>query len=416
MTLRRMASWTVAPCMALVCACARPAPGIFSEPALLPSPAGAASGEPSLAVSPDGAVYLSWFEERGDGHALRVARLQDDAWGEAGTIAEGDSFFVNWADFPTVLALGDGRLAAHYPWMNGEGTFAYDVVIRFSEDDGASWGPPIRPHTDGTATEHGFVSMLPAEDGLRAVWLDGRKGAGLSAAQGDDHGHGGEMTLRSARVAPDGKLSEEVLLDDRVCECCQTSAVTTEQGVLVSYRDRSSDEVRDIHTVRLEASGWSEPHPLHVDGWRIPGCPVNGAALDAGGDVVVAAWYTAVADSPIVRSMFSADAGRTFGPPVHVDDGLPLGRLDTVLLEDGSAVVSWLETVEDGAAVRLRHVAPEKRGEALTLDHVSASRASGVPRLARSGDSLIAAWTQVGAAVEGGRPPTNIRVARIRLR
>jgi hypothetical protein len=400
--------------------CGRPSERTLAAPEPLESPAGPGSGEPHLAVTPEGTVYLSWFERFGAGHALRIARLEGDAWTEPMTVAEGDSFFVNWADFPTVVGLGGGRLAAHYAWMNGEGTYAYDVVMRFSEDGGFSWGPAIRPHTDGTATEHGFVSLLPAEGGARAVWLDGRNAAGAGAGHGDDaHGHGGgpDMTLRSAVVHPDGRLSDESLVDPRVCDCCATDAVATPSGVLVAYRDRSDDELRDVSLARLASDGtWGEPMPLHLDGWRIAGCPVNGPALDARDGRLLAAWYTAPDDSAVVRAAFASDTDPGFGAPVRVDDGNPIGRVDAVLIGDGAAAISWLEQVGDSAEVRIRRVAPAGSGPAITVDVVSASRASGVPRMVRSGDRLILAWTASVAAGDPPAPTTGIRLARIDLR
>ena len=48
--------------------------------------------------------------------------------------ASGDDWFVNWADFPSVIALPDGSLAAHWPagmnsWMNANAGAAVMVSI-----------------------------------------------------------------------------------------------------------------------------------------------------------------------------------------------------------------------------------------------------------------------------------------------
>jgi hypothetical protein len=46
------------------------------------------------------------------------------------------------------------------------------------------------------------------------------------------------------------KLTDDLLLDDMTCTCCQTSAAVTGDGtVLLAYRDRTVDEVRDISVV-----------------------------------------------------------------------------------------------------------------------------------------------------------------------
>ena len=45
----------------------------------------------------------------------------------------------------------------------------------------------------------------------------------------------------------------------------------------------TSSGFRDINVTRLEQGKWTPERPLHVDGWQIDACPVNGPALAAGG-------------------------------------------------------------------------------------------------------------------------------------
>jgi hypothetical protein len=368
------------------------------------------SGEPNLSTGPDGGIYLSWIEPHGDGqHAVRFARWEDAGWSEPRTIAVGSNFFVNWADFPSVVALPDGRLAAHWLVRSGPGTYAYDVHIAQSADGGRNWSTGLVPHRDGTQTEHGFASLFPAGDGrLSAVWLDGRNFADAAGEEG--HGSGAEMTLRYTTISADGVLDGETVLDERICDCCQTSVALTSQGPLVAYRDRSPDEIRDISVVRRISGQWTAPQAVHRDGWHIPGCPVNGPAAAARGERVVVAWFTAADENPRVHLAISADAGATFGAPVRVDDGDPIGRVDVVMLDNGDALVSWLERVGEGAEIRLRRVsAAGEARESWLIGGTSAARASGFPRMARSGDTLVFAWTEPGE-------PSQVRTAIARLR
>jgi hypothetical protein len=368
-------------------------------PRPMASPAGATSGEPNLAVGRDGRVLLSWTESAADGgHVLRFAELADDAWSEPRTIAKGDDWFVNWADFPSLVELPDGVLAAHWLQRRPGGRYAYDVVIARSFDGGASWTEPLRPHDDDTPTEHGFVSLFPHQGALGAVWLDGRNFAGVDTTAGGSHGGRADMTLRFASIHADGSVRDDAVLDARTCECCQTSAAVTAEGPIVAYRDRSPDEIRDIMLVRWTGRGWSEPAAAHHDGWQLPGCPVNGPMLAAEGSRVALAWFTAPDERPQVRVAFSDDGGRSFGEPVIADDGDPLGRVATVMLEDGSAIVSWLERTEPAAEIRVRRVAADGRRSAATLVAVTGhERASGFPRMVRSGSRLVFAWTEPGS-------------------
>lgn len=376
----------------------------------LEPPVAEGSGESNLAVGPDGEVYLSWLEPAEDGsvHRLRFAVLDEgDASGagaaeaEAGwswsgprTIDEADDYFVNWADFPSILALSDGTLAAHWLQRNGSGTYAYGVRVAVSEDGGDTWSEPVVPHDDGTETEHGFVSLFPdPAGGLGMAWLDGRDFARRSE-DGADGGGDSEMSLRYARLADDRTVDARSLVDGRVCDCCQTTLATTAEGPLLVYRDRSADEVRDIYASRLGPDGWSEPVPVHDDGWVIPACPVNGPSADARGSLATVAWFTGAQETPRVRVAFSSDAGASFGEPVRVDDGRPEGRVDVVMPPDGPAVVSWVEVREDGADLTLRRVTSSgEMGPPVVAARTSAARSSGFPRMALTGDRLVLTWT-----------------------
>lgn len=363
------------------------------------------SGEPNLTVGPDGRAYLSWVEPAADSaHALRFAVLEAGGWSAPRTIAQGKDWFVNWADFPSLVVLPGGRMAAHWLQRSGKNKYAYDVRVAVSSDNGATWTPGTVPHTDGTQTEHGFVSMWPAGDSVALVWLDGRK----FKPSADEHAAGNEMTLRYTTIGADGRAAPDRELDGRVCDCCQTGMAMTGRGPLVVYRDRSPAEVRDIYVTRMVNGAWTPGRPVHADGWVMPACPVNGPQADADGDRVAVAWYTGADSTAQVKVAFSSDAGATFGAPARVDGGNPEGRVDVVLLKEG-ALVSWMErTGEKDAQVRVRWVGPDGRmGEPRTVAGSSAARSSGFPRMVPAGESLVFAWTAPGeqSAVRAARLP-----------
>lgn len=364
------------------------------------SPAGPDSREPELTATADGRVILSWVEKVGEKrHALRFAsRDAAGGWSEARTVAEGDNWFVNWADFPSVIATGDGGLAAHWLVKSGPGTYAYNVNIARSKDGGKTWGRPLVPHTDRTQTEHGFVSLLALADGrLGAVWVDGRATKDVKEGHDENVPLPVSMALRYAAIDADGRLSDEAVLDERICECCQTSAALTSEGPIAAYRDRSNEEVRDIYFVRRQNDKWSEPRPVHADGWQINGCPVNGPSVAADGRRVAVAWFTEAGDAPRVKVAFSEDAGANFGGPVEVDDGDAMGRVDVALLADGSALVCWMWGSAEGGAHKVRRVSRDGAlGPVTVIASSDVSRSSGFPRMTRLGDAAYFAWTQFG--------------------
>lgn len=363
------------------------------------SPTDGDSREPELNATHDGRIILSWVEKVGaKRYALRASIMNGNGWGEVRTVAHGENWFVNWADFPSVVALTDGSLAAHWLVKSGPGTYAYNVNIARSKDGGKTWSKPMVPHLDNTQTEHGFVSLIPLADGrLGAVWLDGRNMKNVKN-EGDHHTPSAEsMTLRYAAIDADSKLSDEAQLDERVCECCQTSAALTSEGVIAVYRDRSQTEVRDIYFVKQVNGGWGSPKPVHTDNWEINGCPVNGPSVNADGRRVVVGWFTGAGDTPHVKVAFSNDAGATFSSPIQVDDGEATGRVDALLLPDGSALVCWLSGNVEGGAIKVRRVrADGTLGSAAVIAKTDISRSSGFPRMARLGNEVHFAWTEFG--------------------
>ncbi len=368
----------------------------------LTSPAPSGSNTPHLALDAKGQVLLSWTQRRPDSTvAIQMSTWNGTAWDSVRTIADNRQFFVNWADFPAITALANGDLAAHWLEREGDKKYAYGVRVVRSTDGGRTWGAPMTPHTDGLLAEHGFVSLWPeGESDIGLVWLDGRKSAMPDSAR--------EMTIRAASVSRTGALSREALIDARSCDCCQTGTTATRSGRILVYRDRSAEEIRDIAIVRQTATGWTPSQKVHNDEWHYPGCPVNGPQAAAVGDTVVVAWFTGARDTAKVNIARSVDGGATFGPPLRVDDGDPIGRVDVILDDDANPVVVWLEQrTPTEAEVLARRIVGNSLGETRVLSRTSGARQSGFPRLVRHGNDVVAAWTSVN--------PLQVHLARFSL-
>lgn len=374
---------------------------VFSTISNFDPPVGTDAAEPSLFALNDERILMSWTEPTADGYAVKVSTGSVEGWSEPRTVVDSGALFVNWADFPSVAAFGDGTLAAHWLKETGSG-YDYDLKISLSQDGGETWLETLTPHRDGVSAQHGFATLLPiADDKMLAVWLDGRAN-GVEQARD-------QMQLRGTVIASDGTLADDMLMDMQTCSCCQTSAAIASGGaVLVAYRDRTDREIRDISVVRMVDGIWSAPISVHDDGWKISGCPVNGPAIDASGDTAVVAWFTEARNDRVVNVAFSLDAGLIFKTPIRVDIGNAIGRVDTVMLDDSSALVSWVEWTEAGEVLFVCRAVPEVGCGAPHPIMVNKAGASiNFPRMVKNGDDIYIAWTQPGQN-------SSIRVVRAR--
>ena len=121
------------------------------------------------------------------------------------------------------------------------------------------------------------------------------------------------MDVYFASFDSNWKQNAEASINKRVCECCQTATAVSADGPVVAFRDRSDQEIRDIHITRVDGGKWTDAVPVHADKWQIDACPVNGPALSARGKTVAVAWFTAAGGTGHAYAAFSQDAGRTCG-------------------------------------------------------------------------------------------------------
>lgn len=373
------------------------------------NPTDIGSRYPNLYQDSDGLIYMSWLTGIEENiYALQYTTLKDRRWTMPVTVRVATNFFVNWADFPSVVGKDGTAVAAHWLRKVEGGTYAYHVDIAFPEADGRDWSSVITAHLDDTPTEHGFVSLEPiSEDRVLAIWLDGRHTDGRGHHEYEDMDKA--MTLRSAEISAAGEVIRKRVIDDAVCDCCQTDLVPVEDGFIAVYRNRTDDEIRDIYISKysLETGEWSEPRAVWNDGWEIRACPVNGPRVIADGDNVAVAWYTAADDESRVLLALSADGGETFNEPILIASENTVGRADLLFGAEGSVYVSWMNRANELGNILIREVrADGELGEPIRAGVTSSSRSSGFPRIKLDGDEIFVAWTQT-------EPQLRIRTARI---
>lgn len=350
-----------------------PAPRASYFPASpLPLPAGAAASL-RLTTGPGG-VTLSWITE-GEGRSLRSARWTDDGWASVMEVTRRPGLLASWADAPTVMA-GKNHLVAAWTEEAGEGHAMH--LWAATSRNGAPFSAPIRVHEDTSATEHGFASLFPHDDGsTEIVWLDGRGYAGASK----------ESALLRRTLRADGSLGDESVVDSRTCDCCPTAGTLLASGApLVAWRDRIGGEVRDLSAGLLTRG--ATPSRVHEDGWEFAGCPVNGPGLAPLGTGAVVSWYTEAAGVPRVRIARTAD-GVIWTGVEDVASGDMVAGKTAVLSLGNHALVIWVEKVGERAQVMARTVTAATLGTPHSLGSTAAGRAAGFPSVARIRDQLL---------------------------
>lgn len=348
---------------------------------------------------------MSWVEPAGKDHVLKYGLLRDGKWIRQGEVARGGDWFINWSDFPSVVAIDKSFWVAH--WLvkqKGGRTYDYDIATSISNDSGITWSTPKLPHRDGSAAEHGFAVIFPVHGDAGIIWLDGRD-RHVKKDHGKHAQKSGNFALRYTRIHRDGTMDKEQVIDDNTCTCCWPAVAVTQDGPIAAWRGRTDDEIRDHRVARLDHGRWTKPVPLHRDGWKIAGCPVNGPVLATRGMQVVAVWFTAAEDHPRIRAAFSTDGGQNFGQPIVVDKGNPSGRVGVAWSDDRTAVVSWISAADAGtrkASLVLRKLYTDgSSGPIQRLKEINGGRDTGVPQLAAQGTGFVMAWTEKTAAGHG---------------
>jgi hypothetical protein len=366
---------------------------------------------PQLTAGPTGPALL-WVTtqldlDSNEVHALRWARWSPDSerWVDTVEIASGADWMVNWADRPSLAFADSAQAWAHWLAFDlraEQGEFAYGVRAVRSMDGGRTWSEPSTPHRDTAVAEHGFGRWLPQSDGATLVWLDGR----------DFDGHldpsRARMEVRAANWPAGEDWSAESVLDSSACTCCPLSDTPWRGGHVVAFRDRDFSptgvETRDFSLVfqsGLSDEGkphWSAPTPLSPDGWELSGCPVNGAAISANQERMLAVWFTAADDSARVMASHSSD-GRRFSEARQLNLlGRAVGRVASCTDGRGCFYAVWLEAIKGGTAMMGVQWSPagQLQGEPRELIASSSQRTAGFPTMTGLDNGALIAWTVPG--------------------
>ena len=206
------------------------------------------SSEPNLYTSINGGTYLSFIStsDTSDISKLYFSKLELNnlEWNTPSLINSSTDWFVNWADFPRITTNNQKGISVHFLEKSSSETYSYDIKVMNSKDEGNSWNNPMKLHNDNTRTEHGFVSTINYNNNFLSTYLDGRQ----NELAKENKNLKPQMTLRATSYNIDGVILMDKLIDNKVCDCCQTDiALTSDNSPITVYRDRSNNETRDIY-------------------------------------------------------------------------------------------------------------------------------------------------------------------------
>jgi hypothetical protein len=369
---------------------------------ILANPAASGSICPNETPANNGGVLLSWLEPSNDSLALRFAMRRGQSWSAPQTVVVRKNFDKYPEAPPWVIMLPDNSLIAIWaeqlPLGKGKwpGNYLFSTA---SADGGKNWSEPVVIHSDRTDGEHSFGSLAPQDDSHAAiVWLDSR-----------DYEAKHTYRLMSAVISSSGTVSNEITVDDDVCTCCPTALIHTPQGLLAAYRNHTSDEIRDIYTVREVSGKWQNGQSLHNDNWHINACPVNGPSLAASNQNVAAAWFTGIEERASVQIAFSSDNGAAFTKSATLDsvgeNKSVLGRVAVAALDSGDVAVSWIRRQGEKSQIVVGRVA--KNGNVISSQVIAegSSDSLGYPRMQNNGSDVLISW---GGTKEAGKVSTTL--------
>jgi hypothetical protein len=356
---------------------------------ILANPATPGSICPNETRTNNGEVLLSWLEPSDDSLALRFAVRRGQSWSSPQTVVVRKNFDKYPEAPPWVLTLPNNSLVA--AWAEqlppGKGKWPGNYLLSAaSSDGGKSWSEPVIVHSDRTDGEHSFASLVSQDESHAAiVWLDAR-----------DYAARHTYRLMSAAISSSGTVSNETTVDDDVCTCCPTALIRTQEGLMAAYRNHTSDEIRDIYTVRQVSGKWQNGQSLHDDHWHINGCPVNGPSMATNKEDAVAVWFTGTEDRASVQIAFSSDSGTTFKTPAVLDsvsgNKSVLGKVSVVLLDSGDAAVSWIRRQGDKSEIVVSRVSTEGRILSSQVISAGSSDTLGYPKMQSSGSEVLVSW------------------------
>jgi hypothetical protein len=301
-----------------------------------------------------------------------------------------------------------------------------DIIrIARSTDGGRTFSPAQYGHNPEFSGARGWESLAAGLDGAaHAVWLDGRDAARKMAETAPHSGmaHKGQppQDVYHATIAPDGRITENVIATG-VCFCCKTAVAVDAGGVVyAAWRHIFPGSMRDIAFAKSTDGGkhFSPLVRVSEDKWELNGCPEDGPtlAVDKQGTIHIA-WGTVVNVGEPQKALFYATSsdGNTFSAraPLPVTPAATPGHPQLTLMPDGGAAIAWDEVVGGLRRVSLTRVS--RTGAFRPAQILSGDESASNPVIASVDANLVVAWSSRSASAKSAANLSVIKVSRIAI-
>ena len=253
------------------------------------------AAEPAVAAATDGTVYVVWVDHDEKNEAdVMIAHFTSDGRmkGSAVRVNSQAGVATAWrGDPPSIVVAPDHTV--YVGWtarVESDSGHATDLYLSSSQDQGQTFGPPVKVNDDTKPAVHGMHSLAVGTDGrIYLAWLDERNIApmemkdtkmdpGIKGHHMESNrelffassGDGGHTFTPNQRVASD------------VCPCCKTAlAIGPDNRLYLSWRQVLPGDLRHIAVNSSVDQGktFSSPKIVSDDQWMIAGCPVSGASI-----------------------------------------------------------------------------------------------------------------------------------------
>ena len=312
------------------------APGAFVERRLGPDD-GHSQNETSIDVAGK-TLVAGWNQFTDSGLVMAAGRSTDRGESWTWELFDGHDLMSD----PAVKAGGGGRWYYAYLGIGGAGGPDAEIYVRRSDDDGASWQPPVPVTDDQDFDDKPHIDARGEE--VLVAWAD----FGFSPAR-----------VRAARSLDGGQTfgNDTVLVDAPAGGNGACPVIAADGAYYVVWRG-SSQEFLWISRSLDQGATWSpqaaiaamSPLPATLPGgFRIVNLP-SADADPLTGDLVVV-WNDQLFGDPDILSIRSTDGGDTWSQPVRVNDdfGSDAQFFPWITFDlDGIAHVVWYDRRQNG--------------------------------------------------------------------